>query len=116
MATVFDSHFAAAGFPMLLDQFGESITYYPAAGGSRSIQAIVNRDPPEILDGSGNAVMPKALLQVLNSTTSGIGSSEVNIGSDEVGFPLRINDVSANRFSLLLLQSQSGGVTVLAVV
>lgn len=116
MPTVFDAHFAAVGFPMLLDQFGESITYWPGFGGSRIIRAIVNRDPPEILDGSGNAVMPKALLQVLNSRTSGIEGRELDVGRDEVEFPLQIQDQATKRFSLLVMQSSSGGVTVLAAV
>ena len=116
MPTVFDSHFAASGFPQLLDNFGESITYWPNFGGSRIVRAIINRDPPEILDGTGNAIKPKAVLQVLNSRRTGIESREKDIGKDEVEFLLDINDQQTTRFSLLVLQSSSGGVTVLAAV
>lgn len=45
MGTTFDSHFAAAGFPMLLDNFGESVVYFPNGGGRRPILAIVEPQP-----------------------------------------------------------------------
>jgi hypothetical protein len=114
--TVFDDQFAASGFPQLLDNFGESITYWPGFGGSRVIRAIVNRDPVEILDGSGNAVMPKAMLQVFNSRKTGIEGRELDQGRDEVEFKLKSQDQLTKRFSLMVLQSSSGGVTVLAAM
>jgi len=116
MPTVFDSHFAAAGFPMLLDQFGESITYVPVAGASRSITAIVERDPPAIFDAAGNAVFPKATIRVYNSATTGIASSAVNIGSDEITMSLKVGDAVVRRFSLMTLLAQDSGVTHLAVI
>jgi hypothetical protein len=116
MPTVFDSHFADAAFPGLLDQFGESITYWPGFGGSRIIRAIINRDPPELLDGTGNAIKVKAVLQVFNSRKTGIEGRELDIGRDQVEFNLTIQDQMTTRFSLLVLQSSSGGVTVLAAV
>jgi len=116
MPTVFDSLFASTGFPMLLSQFGESITYLPHAGGSREIQAIVEREPPAIYDASGNAVMPKAVIRVYNSCRSGIASSEVDPGGDEVEFALNIGDQLPKRMSVMVMQSQDSGVTVLAVM
>jgi len=116
MPTVFDSQFAASAFPGLLDEFGESITYWPGFGGSRIIRAIINRDPPELLDGSGNAIMIKAVLQVLNSRKCGIEGRELDIGRDQVEFPQTIQDQTTTKFSLMVLQSSSGGVTVLAAV
>lgn len=116
MPSVFDSQFASSAFPGLLDLFGESITYWPGFGGSRVVRAIVNRDPPEILDGSGNAVKPKAIVQVFNSRRTGIESRELDIGRDEMEFPLQIDDQRTTRFSLMVMQSSSGGVTVLAAM
>jgi hypothetical protein len=116
MPTVFDSHFASAGFPMLLAQFGESITYWPRGGGSRPIDAIVEREPPAIYDASGNAVMYKAVIRVNNSCRSGISSREVNTGGDEIEMPLRAGDQVPKRMSVMSMQSQDSGVTVLAVM
>ena len=116
MPTVFDSHFAAAGFPMLLSQFGESITYWPRAGGSRPIEAIVEREPPAVYDASGNAVMPRAVIRVFNSCRSGISSREVNSGGDEIEMMLNIGDQLPKRMSIMVMQSQDSGVTSLAVM
>jgi hypothetical protein len=116
MPTVFDSHFAAAGFPLLLSQFGEPITYRPRAGGTRPIDAIVEREPPAIYDASGNAIMPKAVIRVYNSCRSGIASNEVDTGGDEIEMPLKIGDALPKRMSVMVMQSQDSGVTVLAVM
>jgi hypothetical protein len=116
MATVFDAHFAAAGFPMLLDNFGESITYLPYSGGSRSIIAIVERDPPAILDAAGNAVMPTATIRVYNSCRSGISSKELDSGKDEIEMVLKVGDTLPKRMSIMQMISQDSGVTSLAVI
>lgn len=113
--TVFDDHFADAGFPMLLEQFGESITYCPHRGAVRSIDAIVDREPAAVLDAAGNAVLPTLTVRVYNSTTSGISSAEINVGRDELMLPLKVNDSGTHRFSVMTLVSQDAGVTHLAV-
>ena len=116
MATTFDSHCASAGFPMLLSQFGESITYYPNGGGRREIFAIVERNPPAVFDASGNAVLPTATIRVHNSCRSGISSREVDIGKDEIEFVLKIGETIPKRFSFMTLMSQDAGVCQLAVI
>ena len=116
MPTTFDSHFASAGFPMLLDNFGESITYLPTAGGRRPIQAIVERNPPAIFDASGNAVLPTATVRVNNSCRSGISSREVNIGTDQIEMIGKIGETLPKTFSLMTMTSQDAGVTVLALI
>jgi hypothetical protein len=116
MPSVFDSHFAAAGFPLLLSQFGEPITYWPRGGGSRSIDAIIDREPPAIYDASGNAVLPRAVIRVYNSCRLGVASSEVDGGGDQVEFPLRIGEQLPKRMSIMSMTSQDSGVTVLAVM
>jgi hypothetical protein len=116
MPTVFDSHFASAGFPMLLSQFGESITYYPNGGGRREILAIIERNPPAIFDASGNAVLPTATLRVYNSCRSGIASQEIDIGKDEIEFVLKVGQTLPKRFSFMTLVSQDSGVCQLAVI
>lgn len=116
MPTVFDSHFAAAGFPMLLDQFGESITYLPNGGGERSIKAIVDRDPPAILDAAGNTVIPQFIVRANNSCRSGISSRELDSGRDMLRFVKRIGDAIPGTYSIGQMLSQDSGVVQLAVV
>lgn len=116
MPSVFDTQFAAIAFPGLLNQFGESITYWPFGRASRTITAIVNRDPPSVFDASGNAVFPTATIQMLNSATKGISSHEVDVGADEIEMFVKIGDTVSKRVTFMSLLSQSGGVTQLAVV
>jgi hypothetical protein len=100
---------------MLLANFGESITYFPQGGGSRPIQAIIDRDPPAIFDAAGNAVLPVAMVRVYNSCRSGISSHELDTGTDEIEFPLRIGDTLPKRFSVMQMQTQDSGVVSLAL-
>ena len=116
MPTVFDSHFASAGFPMLLEQFGEPITYLPKGGGRRSINAIVERNPPAIFDAAGNAVLPTITFRVFNSCRSGIASNEIDTGRDEIEMPLKVGDTVPKRFSIMTMLAQDSGVTHLAIV
>jgi len=116
MPTVFDAHFASAGFPMLLDQFGEPIVYLPSGGGRRSITAIVERNPPSVFDASGNAVLPTATIRIYNSCRSGISSKEVNTGTDEIEMVSKVGDTIPKRFSLMTPLAQDSGVTYLAVI
>ena len=115
MGTVFDSHFASAGFPMLLEQFGEPIVYLPSGGGRRQIRAIVERNPPSVFDAAGNAVMPAASIRIHNSCRSGISSREINVGTDEIEMVLNVGETIPKRFSVMVMLSQDSGVTQLAI-
>lgn len=116
MPTQFDQHFGQSGFPLLLQNYGESITYFPKAGARRCITAIVDRSPPAIFDAAGTATLPTATIRVNNSCRTGIASREVDIGSDEVEMVLRVGDTKTKRFSLMTLLSQDASVTQLAVI
>ena len=101
---------------MLLEQFGESIAYYPKGGGRREIFAIIERSPPAVFDAGGNAMLPTFTVRVLNSARSGISSREVDIGSDQLEMVAKIGETTRKRYSLMTLVSQDSGVTQLAVV
>lgn len=115
MASLFDTHFAASGFPGLSDQFGEVIAYWPHGGSSRSITAIIEREPPAIFDAAGNAVFPKVTIRVANSSGTGIASSELDTGRDEIELLLNTGDSTSKRFSIMQILSQDSGVTHLAL-
>ncbi len=114
--TLFDAYFTATGFPVLLDQFGETIVYLPANGGRRSISAIIERNPPAVFNASGNAVLPTLMLRVHNSCRSGIASNEVDIGTDQIELVLKVGDTIPQTFSLMTMLSQDSGVTSLALI
>lgn len=101
---------------MLLEQFGESIVYVKDGGGRRAITAIIERDPPAIFDAAGNAVLPKISIRVYNSCRSGIRSSEVDIGVDEVEALLKIGDTEPKTFSFMTMVSQDSGVSHFALI
>ena len=115
MVSTFDQRFRQSGFPMLLAQYGEPVVYYPLAGGSRSIDAIIERSPPAFYDAAGNVVLPEFTISVYNNVTDGILSSELNSGGDQVDLIDEIGDASDSRKTVLKLMSQDSGVTVLAL-
>ena len=100
MSTRFANQFKRAAVPNLLDAFGETVTYY-ASGSStgREITALVNRD---------NA--PQFVIRVKNDSSSGISSSELDTGGDEISFPLRVGEGVVRR-SIVELMDDSAGMT-----
>jgi len=112
----FDSFFAASGFPVLLTQFGETVTYEPVGGVRRSVSAIVEREPPATYDKNGNVALYAARIRVLNDSTLGITGEELIEGQDTVSLLQRIGDSSDTTFSTRVLESQDSGVTVIGLV
>ena len=115
MPTVFDKLFGKSGFALLLTQFGEPITYMPNGGVSRTVKAIVEREPLAIFDAVGNAIFPSAMIRVSNCRSGGVHARDVDTGKDQFEFVLDIGDTSPRRFSVMRLVSQDSGVTYLAV-
>jgi len=115
MATVFDSLFGKTGFSLLLTQFGEPITYMPNGGESRTVKAIVERDPPAIFDAVGNAVLPAATIRIRSCKNSGVPAKDVDTGKDQFEFVLKIGETVPKRYSVMQLISQDSGVTQLAL-
>lgn len=116
MASTFDAQFSRAGFPNLLRQFGEPVTYWPREGGSRPIDAIIERDPPTIFNAAGEVVLPEFVLRVNNSSKSGIASTEIDTGGDEIEFKENVDDVKPSKFMVGQVVSQDAGVLRFTVV
>jgi hypothetical protein len=97
MATRHATRFAGSGFPLLLREHGETITYFKNGGSvCRSIMAIVERDvavPSE----TGDQVAQAIIVRVLDNATSGISALEIDDGRDKVSLPLRIGDSPQQR-------------------
>lgn len=110
MATRFASMFAKTGAPNLMLQFGDSITYLPSAGGSRSIQAMIERETVESSDG---VLAKQMIVRVKNSATEGIAATEINEGGDQVQLPIRVGESAVTKTILHVLSTENGLVRFL---
>ncbi len=77
---------------MKLEMFGEVVTYRPAAGGTRSILAAVNREQPQGLDALPHGNAPMTIMFVKNDSTTGISSGEIDLGGDKIEYAFRIGN------------------------
>lgn len=110
--TAFANQFRRAGASRLTRQFGETVTYYAGGeGDGRAIQAIITRNPQEIIQETGDVTSQAVIVRVRNSDCDGISSKEVNTASDEVGLNLRAGDhTMASRRSIVRILSDHGGM------
>jgi hypothetical protein len=116
MPSIHDRRFKLVGFPLLLQQYGEPITYIPRSGASRTINAIINRNPLEVYDAAGGTVVLYPMsIRVYADSLSGISPAELNTGGDEVQLMERVDDTTSTRKTIMVLQSQANGVLTLAI-
>ena len=101
------------------DDFGETVTYYPrnffgqASRSSRSISAVVIREQLQgLAQDGGDAVVPRFEVHVRNDSTYGISSDELDLGGDQIGFPVR-DGKTAEKRSITRLITQDTGMLVL---
>ncbi len=111
MPSIFDN-LDTAGAEALMLVMGETITYYPQAGGSRSIEGIVDRDVVADIPGGRT---PAARIMVRNSVTLGVTSAEFDRGGDEIGYPVNIG-AAASRRGAKEMPSQTAGMILLEVL
>ena len=97
-----------------LFEFGESVKYLPSGGGSRTITAIVDREPPAELEGMSGAHATRTIVNVANNATTGISSSEINLGGDKIELSVRINE-TAKQKRIVGIISQDAGMMRLEV-
>ena len=109
--TQFDEYFVDA-FDMLELEFGETVTYYPRAGGSRTMTAIVDRSPPEVWTPAG-AITPSLTIRVQNDASIGISHDEIDAG-DQVLVAVVAKGTPERRTFMSTLNSD-GQVTEIAV-
>ena len=107
MANEFDQELIDTA-PEFLETFGETVTYYPKAGGSREITAVVTRGQPTELDGAPHGHAPRLTIAVANDATTGISSSKVDTGGDEVKLSRRISETAANKRVTKILSQDTG--------
>lgn len=115
MPSVFDKRFKAQGFSRLKREFSESVVYRFRAGGTRTIDAIIERNPPEFVDANGQVIKVSFIIRIDNDASTGVLSSEVDTGGDEVDLLFELGDSVVSTRTVERLISQDSGVTVLGL-
>lgn len=80
------------------DEFGESVTFYPYGGTSRTITVIVNRDAPPTQDEFDSNLREVMLVSIANHATRGVTSSSYS-SRDEIALSFRPGE-TAKRYLL----------------
>jgi len=98
-------------------EFAETVTYYPrtrtaTANSSRSIAAVVIRQSLQSVGENGISVLPVWEVHVHNNSTTGISSTELDLGGDQIGFPPRDGETAAKK-TIVNLMTQDHGMLVL---
>ena len=88
--------------------FAEPVTYYKADGKARKINMVVNRDALAILPEDGDTVTPVFELYGANDVDEGIASDELNLGGDQIAFPVRVGKPPERRSVIRLIEHDNG--------
>ena len=70
-------------------EFAETVVYTPRGGSPRSIAAVIDRGPREIINMDGNVYKPMARLTVANDAVSGIASSDTAMVGGTITYAVR---------------------------
>lgn len=94
---------------------GEAVTYKPSGGGSRPINAQVERVPTEEIVIGNQVRMPKMIIEVANNATTGIALSEIDWGGDTVTLAYQKGGTAADHPIVGEVLSQDAGMIRLAL-
>lgn len=109
--TRFNTRFQRVAAPNLLREFGEEIEYYNLAGDpARTITAMIQRDGAELLTETGDVSAEMFIVRVANNETTGISTSEIDTGGDEVMIAPRVGE-APRRMSIVKLMQGSQALT-----
>ena len=100
------------GLPAAMATIGVGLAQWDFT--EREITALVTRQPVEGLGDMPAGTSPRLTINVRNSATSGISSSEIDLGRDKVSVAVRIGETAQER-KLAKLISQDAGMMVLEV-
>lgn len=99
--------------------FAEVVTYHPhryfgqAESQPRQINAVVVREEIDVFSESdGDSVLPVFQVHVTNSDTTGVASTEVDLGGDQFEFAGR-DGKAAERVSVVKMSEHDNGMLVL---
>lgn len=109
--SIFDGIDTAAA-AVLLTTFAETVTYRPQGGGTREIQAVVERGVVSEIAGGRT---PMAVMLVTNDVVLGITSAELDRGGDRISYPVNIGASPTIR-PVKEMPSQTTGMILLEVL
>lgn len=98
------------------DEFAELISYFPRAGGEKSIRAIVDREPVAIYEADGSVLVPKFTIEICNCCTSGMAAKSIDTGGDYVEMIAREGGDVRTRYTVMRIVSHDMGTVILALV
>lgn len=99
----------ADALPMIRALGGELVTYTTAAGVTRRIYVIVNRNPPATVTANGEVYTPSMTITAANHATNGIDTSRMDpsgaekirvaerVGGDEADFGIYLPPPGSRR-------------------
>lgn len=93
-----------------IEAHGETVTYYPVSGGSRSISAIVKRDALRSTPGAGRSVSPGLRVTVRNNATTGISTTELRRRADKLSVREMVGGDAVQRLILDVVSQDSWGM------
>ena len=101
-----DAHFAEAWLP----GESETITYRPdgVALSDRSIEAVVERDPPEPVRETPGLLRPGIIVHVRNDATLGISAAELDTGQDVLLLAKRVGGTAVAMHIATILTQDAG--------
>lgn len=97
------------------DEFAEPIVYHFRRGGSRSVSAVIDREPPQVFDAAGNVATPKYVVTIAQDCNDGVKASEVDTGGDEITLLKEFGGVKTEKVTVEVLVSQDMGAIELAL-
>lgn len=87
----------AAGLTQDLEAAGEAVTVVTPGGGEREILALVDRGSPSQVPPTNAYSAPAITVTVANSTTDGIGSAELDVGTWSIRLAQRPGQAAVTR-------------------
>ncbi len=112
MSTRFEQHLRRTVVPNLVRQFGESAEYLPYGRESRTIEALVIRDPLAVASEVGQVLVNALIVRVKNAN-DGITAEELDTGSDKLFIALRSGGEPSVRSIVQLLSDANGFLRLL---
>lgn len=114
--TDFNDMLAADAANVFTNEFAEDLEYYPKGRGMRQIRGVVDRSPPrpisEVKTQPG-VMTDEFMVEVANSSTTGIATSELDTGSDTIGIGRRHGDAVLKIYRIIGVLKQDAGMLML---
>lgn len=92
--SIFDDIMAADAQAVCGGEFSEAVVYTPsnpsASNPKRTINAVIQRNPPAPLRAAPDYIGPRMIVQVANDATLGISSASLDTGGDTITVAYRI--------------------------